>query len=82
MMRSLVHPVASTRMNFEKETWKFVGLLACMSCFTFGLTLYQGIMNGLHPFTIFKRSIDTVTIAVPPALPIIVSVGIICAQDA
>lgn len=82
MMRSLIHPVDSTRMNFEKETWKFVGLLAGLSCFTFCLTLYQGIRNELHPLTIFKRSIDTVTIAVPPALPIIIAVGIICAQDA
>lgn len=82
MMRSLVHPVESSRINFEKETWKFVALLGLMSGFTFFLTLYQGIINELRPFTIFKRSVDTVTVAVPPALPIIISVGIICAQHA
>ncbi|KAF1757970.1 hypothetical protein GCK72_014428 [Caenorhabditis remanei] len=66
--------------RFTKDLFKFILFLACISGCGFLYTIVVMIMRGNTLRRIIVRSLDIITITVPPALPAAMSVGIINAQ--
>lgn len=66
--------------RFTKDLFRFVGFLSLIAmlgfCYTIAIMLTRG--SGLKK--IILRSLDIITIVVPPALPAAMSIGIFAAQ--
>ncbi|OWA51300.1 putative cation-transporting ATPase 13A3 [Hypsibius exemplaris] len=79
LVRSIMFP-APVDFQFYRHTYMFVGMLAAVaSCglvYSVALRMYRA-----EPWkSIIIRSLDLITIAVPPALPAALTVGIVFAQ--
>lgn len=55
--------------RFTKDLFKFVGFLACIATIGSIYTLVVMIYRGSYLRPIIIRSLDIVTIVIPPALP-------------
>lgn len=80
LVRAILHPKPAD-FRFNNDTYKYIGALAVIAAI--GM-VYSIIIKALkkNPFEdIFKRSLDIVTIAVPPALPGALTAGLIYAQN-
>ncbi|KAJ8320392.1 hypothetical protein KUTeg_001979, partial [Tegillarca granosa] len=76
LVRSIVYP-KPVDFKFEQDTYKFVGVLAAIAGVGF---IYSIIQIGEDFRGIVLHSLDIITIAVPPALPAALAVGIVFAQ--
>uniref|UniRef100_A0A1I7XCH9 Cation-transporting ATPase n=1 Tax=Heterorhabditis bacteriophora TaxID=37862 RepID=A0A1I7XCH9_HETBA len=75
-----LHPVALMAFTNFRNTFKqlqFVGFLACIALCGFTYTIAIMIIRNEPIRKIIVRSLDIITIVVPPALPAAMSVGII-----
>ncbi|EGT37875.1 hypothetical protein CAEBREN_31546 [Caenorhabditis brenneri] len=79
LVRSIMYP-KPVDFRFTKDLFKFILFLACISGLGFIYTIIVMIMRGNTIRRIVVRSLDIITITVPPALPAAMSVGIINAQ--
>nr|Q27533.2 RecName: Full=Probable cation-transporting ATPase W08D2.5 [Caenorhabditis elegans] len=79
LVRSIMYP-KPVDFRFTKDLFKFILFLACISGCGFIYTIIVMIMRGNTLRRIIVRSLDIITITVPPALPAAMSVGIINAQ--
>lgn len=79
LVRSIMYP-KPVDFRFTKDLFKFILFLACISGCGFFYTFVVMIMRGNTVRRIIVRSLDIITITVPPALPAAMSVGIINAQ--
>ncbi|CAP24367.1 Protein CBG03474 [Caenorhabditis briggsae] len=79
LVRSIMYP-KPVDFRFTKDLFKFILFLACISGCGFLYTIVVMIMRGNTLRRIIVRSLDIITITVPPALPAAMSVGIINAQ--
>uniref|UniRef100_A0A914C2A8 Cation-transporting ATPase n=1 Tax=Acrobeloides nanus TaxID=290746 RepID=A0A914C2A8_9BILA len=79
LVRSIMYP-KPVDFRFTKDLFKFVGFLACIAALGFAYTLVVMIFRGSALKKIIVRSLDIITIVVPPALPAAMSIGIIAAQ--
>ncbi|XP_052821050.1 polyamine-transporting ATPase 13A3-like isoform X2 [Mya arenaria] len=80
LVRSILYP-KPVDFKFNKDTYLFVAVLFLIAAIGLIYTVVLKIKLG-HPVEqIIKRSLDVITIAVPPALPAALTVGIVFAQS-
>lgn len=68
LVRSIMYP-KPVDFRFTKDLFKFVGFLACIAACGFVYTIAIMILRGSNVKKILVRSLDIITIVVPPALP-------------
>lgn len=68
LVRSIMYP-KPVDFRFTKDLFKFVGFLACIAACGFVYTTALMIMRGSSWRKCLVRSLDIITIVVPPALP-------------
>jgi predicted P-type ATPase len=79
LIRSILYP-KPVDFKFNTDTYRYVGGMALIA---FGGMIFSIVLRIMRhePFVvIFKRTIDVITIAVPPALPAALSAGLVYAQ--
>lgn len=80
LVRSIMYP-KPVDFKFNKDTYIFVGALAAIAGIGFIYTIVLMAQAGEHISDIIIRSLDLITIAVPPALPAALTIGIVFAQQ-
>jgi cation-transporting ATPase 13A3/4/5 len=75
LIRSILFPKPMV-FKFYSDSIKFIGVLAVIAFFGFILAAYNFIRLGNSWGFVFKRSLDLITIVVPPALPATLSIGV------
>ncbi|XP_063410293.1 polyamine-transporting ATPase 13A3-like isoform X2 [Mytilus trossulus] len=79
LVRSIMYP-KPVDFKFNRDTYIFVGALAAIAGIGFIYTIVLMVQAGEHPSDIIIRALDLITIAVPPALPAALTIGIVFAQ--
>ncbi|XP_056009039.1 polyamine-transporting ATPase 13A3-like isoform X2 [Ostrea edulis] len=80
LVRSIMYPKPAD-FKFERDTYIFVGVLAIIAGFGFIYSIVLEVRNGEDTSDIILHALDIITIAVPPALPAALTVGIVFAQQ-
>ncbi|XP_052761009.1 polyamine-transporting ATPase 13A3-like isoform X1 [Mya arenaria] len=80
LVRSILYP-KPVDFRFNRDTYKFVGILAGVAFVGFVYTIVLMVNRGDAAGDIALRALDLITIAVPPALPAALTVGIVFAQS-
>ncbi|BFZ22994.1 hypothetical protein BsWGS_26032 [Bradybaena similaris] len=80
LVRSILFP-KPVNFKFERHSYYFIVVLACLAGLGFIYTVVLMARNGDHPGHIIIRALDLVTIAVPPALPAALAVGVVFSQS-
>ncbi|ETW07212.1 hypothetical protein, variant 3 [Aphanomyces invadans] len=75
LFRSIVCP-KPIRFQVEQDSYRFLAALSTLAVLTGIKNSYDAAMHGLGWTRILVSCLDLVTIAVPPALPLILSVGV------
>ena len=75
LVRDILYP-KETKFKFYQDSLVFVGFMACIAIIGFLITLPQLIRLGVAKEKLIDKSLDLITIAVPPALPATMSAGI------
>jgi cation-transporting ATPase 13A2 len=78
LVRDILYP-KPTKFKFYRDSLIFVGAMAILAVVGFTITLPAMIADGYSGFEIADRSLDLITITVPPALPAAMTVGIVFA---
>lgn len=79
LVRAILFPKPVT-FKFTQDALKFVGALALLAFVGFGLSVYFMHRSGSSVKSIVLRSLDLITVCVPPALPMAMTVGVVFAQ--
>ncbi|XP_055531150.1 polyamine-transporting ATPase 13A3 [Wyeomyia smithii] len=79
LIRSILYP-PPVDYKFEKDSYKFIMVLAFVAGCGFLYTVLTKIWRGVGALKIIVESLDLITIAVPPALPAAMTVGRMYAQ--
>nr|CDS34346.1 cation transporting atpase worm [Hymenolepis microstoma] len=79
MVRAILFP-KPMKFAFTRDANRFIGLLAIVAIGGFAFSVYLQLRNGLTATEILKKALDMITIAVPPALPMAMTVGMAFAQ--
>ncbi|KAL5972016.1 putative cation-transporting ATPase 13A3 [Taenia solium] len=79
MVRAILFP-KPMKFKFTQDVNRFIGVLALVALGGFAFSVYIQLQNGTEPGNIVKRALDLITIVVPPALPVAMTVGIAFAQ--
>ncbi|KAL4221280.1 hypothetical protein ACF0H5_019543 [Mactra antiquata] len=80
LVRAILYP-KPVDFKFNRDTYFFVGVLAFIAGIGLVYTVILKVQRGDEVGEIIKRSLDLITIAVPPALPAALTVGIVFAQS-
>ncbi|KAH7826180.1 putative ATPase type 13A2 [Monocercomonoides exilis] len=75
LVRSILYP-RPTKFKFFEDSFKFIGVLACLALIGFIVNAVIQTMYGEELLYIILRAGDLVTIAVPPTLPAVMSAGV------
>nr|XP_053627607.1 polyamine-transporting ATPase 13A3-like [Cherax quadricarinatus] len=78
LVRSIMYP-PPVDFKFQQDSYKFVGVLAGIASVGFLYTVITKYMRGLAVSAIALDSLDLITIVIPPALPMAMTVGILYA---
>jgi len=78
LIRSILSP-KPVGFKFFRDSIRFIGLLAILAVGGFLYSVYTFIKQGMSAGHILLKALDIITIAVPPALPAAMSVGIVYA---
>ncbi|XP_064599544.1 polyamine-transporting ATPase 13A3-like isoform X2 [Liolophura sinensis] len=79
LVRSILYP-KPVDFKFNRDTYLFIGVLAGISALGFIYTVVLMVRRGNDASDVVIRALDLITIAVPPALPAAMTVGIVFAQ--
>lgn len=79
LVRSILYP-PPVDFRFEKDSYRFVALLACIAGIGFIYTIVTKVLRGVDAADIIVEALDLITIVVPPALPAAMTVGRLYAQ--
>lgn len=74
LIRSIMFP-KPTKFKFYRDSMKFVLVMGGISMFGCLYTIIRFSLWNAPPASIAKRALDLITIAVPPALPIAMTIG-------
>lgn len=74
LIRSMLFPKPNSFKLYE-DSFKFIGVLAIIAFFGFSWTFIRFIIQGVQWSFVIIRSLDLITIIVPPALPAAMSIG-------
>jgi cation-transporting ATPase 13A2 len=80
LVRSILHP-KPVDFRFNNDTYKYVGALSAIALVGMIYSATIKIIRKNPAADIIKRSLDIITIAVPPALPGALTAGLIYAQN-
>ncbi|XP_062618648.1 polyamine-transporting ATPase 13A3-like [Saccostrea cucullata] len=80
LVRSILYP-KPVDFKFNRDTYIFVAILAGIAGIGFIYTVVLMVQDSELFEDIFLRSMDLITIAVPPALPAALTIGIVFAQS-
>ncbi|KAI9098608.1 hypothetical protein DFS34DRAFT_79351 [Phlyctochytrium arcticum] len=75
LFRSILYP-EYIEFKFYKDSFKFIAILGVVAAIAFISRLVTGIRGDLPAFDVWMSCLDLVTVAVPPALPLILTVGV------
>lgn len=75
LFRSILYPKPIT-FAFEQDSYRYLAILATVALIAFVKRMIQNAGNGTGFFMTLINSLDLFTIAVPPALPLVLSSGI------
>ncbi|XP_076056753.1 polyamine-transporting ATPase anne boleyn isoform X2 [Oratosquilla oratoria] len=78
LVRSILYP-PPVDFKFQQDSYKFVGVLASIAFIGFLYTIVTKFLRGRSASSIALDALDLITIVVPPALPMAMTVGIIFA---
>ena len=78
LVRTILFP-KECNFQFYRDCLKFIGFMFIFGMMGFSVSLYMMIVQKVNTVDIVKRSLDLITITVPPALPTCMSIGIIIA---
>ncbi|KAL8601674.1 hypothetical protein ACOMHN_033850 [Nucella lapillus] len=79
LVRSILYP-KPVDFKFQRHSYYFILFLAAVACIGFIYTIVLMVDFGDSASDIIIRSLDLVTITVPPALPAALAMGIVFAQ--
>ncbi|CAH0549371.1 unnamed protein product [Brassicogethes aeneus] len=79
LVRSIQFP-PPVDFKFEKDSYKFIGMLAVVAFGGFIYTIVSKVMRGGHFRDLFIEACDLITIVVPPALPTAMTIGQLYSQ--
>lgn len=79
LVRAILYPKPADP-QYMKDILMFVMFLFCVALFGFGFTVFIMVLRGEPFMHILVRSLDLITIVVPPALPAAMSVGTLNAR--
>ncbi|KAJ8954194.1 hypothetical protein NQ318_005789 [Aromia moschata] len=74
LVRSILYPPPAD-FKFESDSYKFIGILAFIAVLGIIYTIVSKSTRNISPLDILIKSLDLITIAVPPALPAAMTVG-------
>lgn len=77
-MRSILFPKPN-KFKFYQDSLKFIAVMAFLTIFGFAFTIPSFIEAGIKTHVIVDRSLDLITITVPPALPAAMTIGTVFA---
>ncbi len=80
LIRSILHP-KPVDFRFNNDTYKYVGALGIIAIMGMVVAIVFKVMKKNPVEDIIKRSLDIITIAVPPALPGALTAGLVNAQN-
>uniref|UniRef100_A0A0K0EAT2 Cation-transporting ATPase n=1 Tax=Strongyloides stercoralis TaxID=6248 RepID=A0A0K0EAT2_STRER len=80
LVRSIMYP-KPIDYTFTKDLLKFVCFLLCVALVGFTYTIILMILRGSPASKIIIRSLDIITVVVPPALPAAMTIGMISAAQ-
>ena len=80
LIRAILHP-KPVDFRFNNDTYKYIGALSAIAFVGLIFTATLKIIRKNPAADIIKRSLDIITIAVPPALPGALTAGLIYAQN-
>jgi cation-transporting ATPase 13A2 len=80
LVRAILHP-KPVDFHFNRDTYKYVGGLSAIAVIGMIFSMVIKIMKKNPASDVIKRSLDIVTIAVPPALPGALTAGLIYSQN-
>ncbi|KAJ3119934.1 hypothetical protein HK100_000103 [Physocladia obscura] len=75
LFRGILHP-KKLDFKFYRDAFKFIGVLGFIAVFASSNQLSNGLKDGYGTVWMIITSLDLITIAVPPALPLILTAGI------
>ncbi|KAF2362000.1 P-type ATPase subfamily V [Trinorchestia longiramus] len=78
LVRSIMYP-PPVDFKFQQDSYKFVLVLVVIASFGFIYTVITKYMRGVSVRNIALDSLDLITIVIPPALPMAMTVGILYA---
>ncbi|XP_020601351.1 probable cation-transporting ATPase 13A3 isoform X3 [Orbicella faveolata] len=78
LIRSILSP-KPVGFKFFRDSIRFIGLLAILAIVGFSYSVVTFVKQGMSAGHILLKALDIITIAVPPALPAAMSVGIVYA---
>lgn len=79
MVRSILYP-KPVDFKFTQDAFKWVGVLLFIALIGMGYTITLLVLRGEDIKWILRRSLDVITIVIPPALPAAMTIGIVYAQ--
>jgi cation-transporting ATPase 13A3/4/5 len=75
LVRDILYP-KPTKFRFYRDALIFVGFMAALGILGFLASLPALIAQGTTTAQLIDKSLDLITITVPPALPATMSVGV------
>ena len=75
LVRSILFPTPN-RFKFDRDSLYFVGIMGLMALIGFFIAIEPLRKGGYMPGDIVKKLLDLITISVPPALPLTMTIGI------
>jgi P-type E1-E2 ATPase len=80
LVRDILYP-KPTKFKFHRDSLIFVGTMAILAVIGFFITLPRMLAANLSTLEMIDKSLDLITITVPPALPAAMTVGIVLAMN-
>jgi cation-transporting ATPase 13A3/4/5 len=78
LVREILYP-KEIKFKFYSDGYKFVGIMAVIAVLGFLATMPLMIRSGTEIPELIDRSLDLITICVPPALPAAMTCGVVFA---
>lgn len=75
LFRSIIYP-KSIKFRIESDSYRFMAALSLVAILAFIKRMVQATKAGVSTGEAVSSSLDLVTIAVPPALPLILTIGV------
>ncbi|CAH8507851.1 unnamed protein product [Schistosoma intercalatum] len=79
LVRSILFP-KPLKFKFTQDSLRFIFALSILAVVGLGVSIYLMIRVNVGVGDIIRRALDLVTVVVPPALPVVMTVGVVLAQ--